>query len=404
MKFFRAAVASLSVLSGIILPGVVLAAGAPLTLTVNPARSDIFIPTSAWLVGPSSPAPAPPPAPCVMANQFDNGFLVRFSGGGRQLLAMALDVHQQAFNPGQPYLISLAIGDRPLQSISAQAYDAATLLVDLRKMAGSYDALRDGKILHLIVAGKTLDFALLGMDDGMNRLEACYGGGTTSSAAVSTAMTRPPPIALPDDVDPSYRSAVGNDRQARGPAADTNDDPAASLGMHTLITAPQPAGNLQVAQARTAPDAAAPADGGNPQGLIDRMLQKAASGLRGLSGGQAAPAGGFQDAMTPQGPKSATVTLAHAAADGTKTDPASVTPAAGGTTPSVQTVNGPLAGTWTSATVRRDSQGRDVIDGAKRSVPYAQDSPSASFHQPGGDNVGPDAQSRLQSLNYALPQ
>ena len=88
------------------------------------AEDDIFVPTSAWLVGPATLAHDDKAAPCVMADQYNNVFLFRFSGGGQKLYAMAVDFRQQAFTPGQTYTVKLGLGSKGDKLIGAQAYDA----------------------------------------------------------------------------------------------------------------------------------------------------------------------------------------------------------------------------------------------------------------------------------------
>ena len=58
-------------------------------------------PTSAWLVGPASLAAnignISSKIPCIVANQFSNGFVMRFSGGGEKLMALAIDFRQAVY-------------------------------------------------------------------------------------------------------------------------------------------------------------------------------------------------------------------------------------------------------------------------------------------------------------------
>src|SRR5687768_11841605 len=81
-----------------------------------PAKADenmLFAPTSAWLVGSASILPQEPgdtlKFPCVMINQFDNGFLVRLSGGDEKIMAMAIDFRQAAFTPDNSYAVKITI-------------------------------------------------------------------------------------------------------------------------------------------------------------------------------------------------------------------------------------------------------------------------------------------------------
>ncbi len=259
----------------------------------NVRASDLFLPTSAWLVGPASLASPQDGAkiPCVMANQYNNGFLFRFSGGGKKLLAMALDVRSQSFVIGQSYPVELAIGDGFDKILTAEAFDPATLLVNLQDQPDIYDSLSGTGTMRFDVGGNHWEFALLGTRDGLKRLEACYGAPVVLDAQADQITAPIREASAPEgtgDVDPSYRLALDEPPATPRPAPAPAGAPVPAVGMHTLsnpvpaLEKPKDQGGAQVYLKGQAPensaDAAKKEEGGSG-GLIDRLLKSAERGI-----------------------------------------------------------------------------------------------------------------------------
>ncbi|HRC26921.1 MAG TPA: hypothetical protein PKX87_05770, partial [Alphaproteobacteria bacterium] len=116
---------------------------------------DILMPTSGWLVGPAAIAvPAgvkDMPLPCVMINQFDNGFVLRLSGGGERLAALVIDFRQSVFTQGQRYPLRIFILPDYKGDFTATAYDASTLIVNLGN---------DGAIYRALVPANGMDLSI----------------------------------------------------------------------------------------------------------------------------------------------------------------------------------------------------------------------------------------------------
>jgi hypothetical protein len=184
-------------------------------LTVAQARADdkIFAPTSSWLVGPVS-AVQPDDLrgramPCVMMNQYDNGYTFRISGGGERILAMAVDFHQSAFAPGKSYRVDLTIPPHVDAVLPANAYNESILTMNTQKIDGLYKNLAAAKTMKMKIGDRTMEFALLGVKDGLQRMEQCFNGGAEApeTVAVSPAapavnpalMPPPPPMGMQTD-------------------------------------------------------------------------------------------------------------------------------------------------------------------------------------------------------------
>lgn len=140
----------------------------------------VYMPTSAWLVGPASlgdAAQAGGKMPCVVANQFGNGFVLRLSGGGGHLMAMAIDFKQKAFEPRRKYEVQFSVPGVFFQSLQGAAYDQQTLLFGLQKMPKFYESLKSAEKLVITVAEASVALNLTGLDDGFQRMEGCYAPG-----------------------------------------------------------------------------------------------------------------------------------------------------------------------------------------------------------------------------------
>ena len=74
-----------------------------------------FTPVEGWQVTKTSLAQARGlqnvRLPCLMTSEFDNGFIVRLSGGGGNILAMAIDFRQRLFKPGTNITLLLPLAE-----------------------------------------------------------------------------------------------------------------------------------------------------------------------------------------------------------------------------------------------------------------------------------------------------
>lgn len=141
-----------------------------------------FVPGSAWLVGSASvvigrDVEGTNIIPCIMMNQYDNGFVFRVSGGGQHILAIAIDFRQDAFQPEESYRVKLAIEKTSYeQEFAGKAFDKSTLILNTQDRPELYYALSKGKTLRMTVGNSVMDFALFGMQEGLQRMEHCFSG------------------------------------------------------------------------------------------------------------------------------------------------------------------------------------------------------------------------------------
>lgn len=162
-----------------------------------------FIPAAGWTVGPSGIEAARglkgTKLPCVMAGEFNNGFVVRFSGGNREMLAMAVDFRQDIFRQGARYAAGLSIDGGMPAELQGSAFTPSILVFNLREAGGVYNALMGGRAMELAIGTNKMRFYLNNVTEGLQKLEACFAGGPGNAAAsAQTAMNDNGAMAMPD--------------------------------------------------------------------------------------------------------------------------------------------------------------------------------------------------------------
>lgn len=207
----------------------------------------VYTPTSAWLVGPASlgdAAQAGGKMPCVVANQFGNGFVLRLSGGGGHLMAMAIDFKQKAFEPRRKYEAQFSVPGVFFQSLQGAAYDQQTLLFGLQKTPEFYEGLKSAEKLVITVAEASVALSLVGLEDGFQRMESCYApsgiapeqksAGRADSVAPVKGSTQNPLIARNNALTPMPGEAEMVEAQAT-PQPSAIEAPDAQLSVNAVL-------------------------------------------------------------------------------------------------------------------------------------------------------------------------
>lgn len=163
-----------------------------------------------------------------MINQYDNGFTFRFSGGGGRLMALAVDFRQKVFKPGQSYRVDIEVPPYVDVALPGTAYNEATLIVNTQEIDGFYKNISDAKTMKLGVGSSRMEFTLLGVPDGLSRIEGCYSGGGARAAPVAPVPVghspTPPEEAFPPQeqvITPMPDEAIPQVPPASGGQADT---------------------------------------------------------------------------------------------------------------------------------------------------------------------------------------
>ncbi len=237
---------------------------------------EIFVPTSAWLVGSATLLPVSDAGfsmPCVMINQYNNGYVLRFSGGNGSIMAMAVDFRQNSFKPGTDYKVKIDIPPHFSQDVTATAHNQGTILVNVPPHADFYNSLQSGKYLYLTIGDKEFNFALLGAKNGLLRVEQCYNPQQQNTDNKSRGFQNATNHNQREAIPPVYSDAL---RQQQPPPVVEDKD---------KILIPMP-GDLSKAQPSSVP--------GNivqEMAALDNMLQSAAQKLAALE-----PASGYMKA------------------------------------------------------------------------------------------------------------
>lgn len=110
---------------------------------------------------------------CVMANQFNNGFVVRFIGGQGQLYSMSVDFRQDVFQNSNIYDVQLRLGKGYAGQIKAQAQGSSTLVLPMQNKKAAYDALAQASLIDVGLEGSVLRFQLKDIQSSIRRMESC---------------------------------------------------------------------------------------------------------------------------------------------------------------------------------------------------------------------------------------
>ena len=161
-----------------------------------------FLPVGTWSVEPTALTQVRGLSgiklPCMAINSYDNGFIVRLSGGGQKLLAMAIDFRQSAFHQGRKYPARLIIDQHYSQPLTATAFSENVLIFNLRNLAGLYQALESASVMALDVDGNIMEFSIGGLNHVFAKLETCFGGTpSTIPAGMPLPVGMPPPVGGP---------------------------------------------------------------------------------------------------------------------------------------------------------------------------------------------------------------
>jgi len=189
-----------------------------------PLQAHNFMPTGAWKVQPTVVQGARQldniTLPCMMMLEFNNGFVLRLSGGNGRLLAMALDVRQNVFNQGQQYNVAVAVNQIPEGFIRASAFTNSVLILNVRETPNFYQKLAGSQLLTMDIEGNVFQFNLGNIQEAANRLESCYSGKPPETVQMAGLPGMPPaPMPLPaaSEINPDKQWALTRARVSKMP-------------------------------------------------------------------------------------------------------------------------------------------------------------------------------------------
>ncbi len=269
------------------------AAAAAYAGVTAPAAETLFVPTSGWLVGPASIAAAEEKEthlPCVMMNQYDNGYVMRFSGGGGKVFALAVDFRQSVFRPGEHYSITMVLPDFD-KTLDALAYNDGTLIINMLDLEGMAEKIGGAESMTLKVGGKALNFSLIGAAEGLQRIDGCYDPAQEPSRKAAAA-------AAESGIQAGMKSLYTTKQEAPAEKAAAALPPRSPPSSPSPVSAPSAATQDNSAQDTNAGDQKA--SGGLS---VDSLLKAAADKAAGLapSAGMTSTTPGKEGRVVPPG-------------------------------------------------------------------------------------------------------
>lgn len=183
-----------------------------------------FMMSSDWKIGPSGIEAVRgmrgTKLPCVMAGEYNNGFVVRFSGGNNEMLAMAVDFRQDIFRQGARYGAQLSVDGAASANITGSAFTPSILVFNLRQAGNIYGALAGARTMELSVGNNPMRFFLSNFNDGLQKLEACFHGGLQSGSAPVESASASDSFKMPNVNTPPTSLA---EIQTQAPRQETPD-------------------------------------------------------------------------------------------------------------------------------------------------------------------------------------
>lgn len=127
--------------------------------------------------------------PCIMANQYNNGFILRMAGGSGRILSVSIDFRQNIFAQGASYPAVISVDGGTAHQLTATAFSPGILVLGAAHAQGFYEQVQAGRSLAVNLAGQTVVFSLDNAGDGLRRLESCFSPPAMSQERVAGIPT-----------------------------------------------------------------------------------------------------------------------------------------------------------------------------------------------------------------------
>ena len=127
--------------------------------------------------------------PCIMANQYNNGFILRLAGGGNRILSVSIDFRQNVFAQGASYPAVISVDGGTAHQMTATAFSPGILVLGAAHAQGFYEQIQSGRSLAVNLAGQTVVFSLDNAAAGLHRLESCFSPPAMAQERVAAIPT-----------------------------------------------------------------------------------------------------------------------------------------------------------------------------------------------------------------------
>lgn len=177
-------------------------------LTATPAKAQdpelYFYPAQKWDIASSMPVDSADEGEiCTIMTQYNNGFILSFSGQKGGISQIDIDFRQPVFQPGGTYNTDINIPGAFSRSIEAKAPQEQMISINVQNGSHFYDAVKRIGVLDLEIEKNEFRFYLTGINAASSRLDECMGISPVKTATIDTPdkpkeLSEPPPLDVAD--------------------------------------------------------------------------------------------------------------------------------------------------------------------------------------------------------------
>lgn len=124
---------------------------------------------------------------CRIQSEYNNGFILAFSGDSDNLNSLNVDFRQNVFDIGKNYTVQLNTNGTGAHSVSGKAFSANSLNLALDRGRDFIGAMKSANYLDANIEGNAFRFQLNGMPMAINAYENCTQ--TTFAQATNQSVT-----------------------------------------------------------------------------------------------------------------------------------------------------------------------------------------------------------------------
>lgn len=188
-----------------------------------------FYPSQTWAVGQADNT-------CSIRSQFNNGFILNFTGGGQWVKDLHVNFRQNVFKQGAGYDVRVSVPGIADKTLKAQALNGEELVLDLKGQKDLYQEIRKSAVLDLFIEQNNFRFYLTGFTNSAGEFERCMSGAKDMGVTVASipefdapAQTAPEPVEaeqLVAKLSPEQKASASIDNEliASKPVTGTNTD------------------------------------------------------------------------------------------------------------------------------------------------------------------------------------
>ena len=166
--------------------GLLAALSLPAQPALGAAPEISFHPVQTW-----APAQGGAASTCTIGNEFNNGFIVIFTGADKKLQALNIDFRQAAFENGSDVPLTISTPDQNSKTLNGRAVSTEKISIPLGGHHDLFNSMRKTGVMDLNILGNAFRFYLTGLPNGLGDFDSCLGypPGTPYPAVKSVPET-----------------------------------------------------------------------------------------------------------------------------------------------------------------------------------------------------------------------